>query len=174
MFKNNQKLKLNVSGSSGAPPAIAGLTVGIAFIISVALVENSLASNSLHTRPPNMVLVVDGKQYLGQNGPYCIRNGCADYGFSVPPETILVEKGSEVSARTSGLQQPTQLRWVNAIDIGDPNNEFHQEMIAERLKNAKFNIDLSEGEYVLSIEARWEHGYSAVPVAVYSYHIRVV
>lgn len=159
---------------SRAPPVIAGLAVGVAFMIAMIAVENSLASNWLHTRPPNMVLVVDGKQYLGQNGPYCIRNGCADYGFAVPPRTIIVERGSEVLVKASGLQQPTQLRWVRAVDIDDDGNNFNQETIAERLKNAKFNIDLAEGDYVLSIEARWEYGNNAVPVAVYSYHIRLV
>jgi hypothetical protein len=161
-----------LSGSATVP-VIAGLAAGVIFLVAMALAEYSLSS--LYAQPPNMFLIVDGKQYNGEKGSFCHANGCADTGFGMPQELAIVEKGSEVSVRVAGYLQPSQLYWVLANELGEDRNYTQkQEMIAQKLNSTKFVIDLDEGDYILSIQAIWAGYHTDVGNASYDYHVRVV
>lgn len=161
--------------NSAIAPVIAGLAVGVIFIVAIALTENSLSSTSFYTQPPNMFLIVDdGKQYNGEKGSFCHANGCADAGFSMPQDLVVIEKGSEVSVRAAGYLQPSQLYWVLANGFENGNFTQEQEMIAQKLNSTKFVIDLDGGDYILNVQAIWAGYYTEVGNASYNYHIRVV
>lgn len=164
-----------LSGSGTTAPVIAGLVLGVIFIVAIALAEYSLSSNSLHTKPPNMFLIVDGNQYSGEKGSFCFANGCTDTYFRMPQDLAIVEKGSEVSVRVAGYLQPSQLYRVLASEL-EEDRIFtpKQEMVAQKLNSTKFVIDLDEGDYILGVQAIWAGYHTDVGSAYYNYHIRVV
>jgi hypothetical protein len=187
-----------VIGDSETVPVLVGLAVGIAFVVTLAMIPipeipHSVLGNDsdgnaidcerytdpatepqecLNARVPDMTLNIAGQKYLGDKGSFCAPDVCVDTIFIVPEELIRVAKGSVIVFEAVGLRQPEML----GITIYKGENRSAPDDLQlpqSREKIWKFVVDLPSGDYILFVGANWmEVGYSEMD-ATYYYKIRV-
>lgn len=195
-------------------PVIAGLAAGSALVLLFASQLPPTSNNSdkqardnnnarqvvefqtkyNHTQIPDLHMIVksEGKRYAGEEGSYCWRGVCADYGKIVPQNTITIDKGAEIEFRIQNYRTPemfgvyaSQEPQANHIWGEDSDNETNtvtknfglpdEIPPLTRLGNDfTYGVDLPDGVYTLMAGANWmtEDGYGESD-ASYVYRINV-
>lgn len=164
---------------------ISGLSVGIAFVIILALLMQSTTTRfdqpSIDYPLPQVSLLIldaNNSSYSGEKGSYCWFNGCADTGIIIPSNAINVSKGSVISFefidRYHDNRAPEELG-VAAFDLhrdlkivsategrvgGDVEIaafDFGDNPIPYMtdIGNRNYILDLAEGEYVIWAASQW-------------------
>lgn len=151
-------------------PVVAGLTVGVAFIVLFSLFATyALPRNSIFIEPPPMLLDTEegDRQYEAGIGSYCGRNFCADSALAlvVPDEIVEITQGSEIEFKVAGYSQPDEL----GIYILDSQFDQTDLQLLKTTSDSIYVLDIPRGEYILSVRTAWQEpsGHDA------AYHYRI-
>lgn len=152
-----------------AVPVIAGIAVGISFILFLAL------ATFTKPIPPSMNIVVNGTRYSAGIGSfYGTLIGGIHYSTelepfqNLPDATINASRGWEVQFVSASISQPDIAEsWLFEVEL---NNRVD----LEKLSHTRFKIpeDAIQGEYILNAEAYWGEN-RAVSGASYHHKIRI-
>jgi hypothetical protein len=158
--------------NSSELPVLAGLVVGIAFIVIFALVM----ANTIHFAfPPAMSLITitrdgEGENYRTVDNEYCGQFSCDFQLFArvVPlPEITIAEKNLQIAFRTGnhlGQRQPDDLNFViQKLERDNQNSGTYQfintDLQLKKIGEGRYliNDDWPAGRYILNVIAKWQN-----------------
>lgn len=179
-------------------PVIAGLAVGVTFIVTLAMMNfNALSQLSqgngsdndttaidcekftdlasepqrcLDARVPDMTMTIASRKYYGDKGSFCSPSVCVDKIFIVPEKLIRIEKGTEVAFEVVGFRQPDML----GVTIYKGENRPAEDLqLGQTNDKSKFIVDLPNGDYIFFVSANWMKGQYSEMSATYFYKVKV-
>lgn len=154
-------------------PVLAGLAIGIGFFGIL-----SIATNYGNPVPPDMIILLEGKQHEAGIGSYGGRHLFGGgYGVDVddsrtlPEDTFNATVGSKMQfiVPSSFTRPMFSEQWVWILDVTSQNQYF-----LEKVDDSSFQIpsDVPTGDYVLSIRATYDNGI--VSSAFHVHKIRIL
>jgi|GEM_PF-2814228 hypothetical protein len=159
-----------------ATPVIAGLVTGTGLILVFALI---VIYSHEHYGPPTMYVIVGGQGYRMGYGSYGgdlpLGGGFGadvDSSRTLPKFTVNLTRGSAISFSFRGLSIASDLdpRDVWVTEISSSSDQYflaktsHGDFLADE--------DIPDGEYILTVRARWSmQGYAQG--GVFNSHIRI-
>lgn len=144
-----------MAGSATTAPVLAGLAVGIAFVVIFSFfAAYALPRNSVFVEPPPMLLQINGSDrwYEGGIGSYCGRDFCADSALAlvVPDEVVTIRRGSEIAFKVAGYGQPDEL------DIYILDSQYGQtDLQLQETAASSYIVDMPPDAYMLSVRTAW-------------------
>ena len=150
-------------------PLIAGLAVGVGFMIVF-----SIAVNGLYPRPPDMFLIVEGKRFKAGYGSYGgIRwdgthfGADVDWSRTLPEGTINATRGSEIQFLSPGHVRPV---FSSAHLYGEG---LHNLFMLEKVNDNTFRItdEVTKGDYIITVLVQYRD--SMIASSSYIHKIRI-